>query len=178
MTAQLALLKRSVLVARAIIPHSPGTVLPGNRKKEIISTKIKHQISYAEPRKIVKSKSPAAGNRYASAVEKISATVSTKWDLADIPSGTNLEPSASTIITSFPVNAQNPSPVPVSICESTSVTADLNGFQLITNRKKLKDSPTKTKSTSNAEKISKFYTSSREVHTSFAKQNNSNMQQQ
>ncbi|GBN27436.1 hypothetical protein AVEN_131173-1 [Araneus ventricosus] len=140
------------------------------QEKEIISTKIKHQISYAEARKIVKSKSPAAGNSYASAVKKISATVSTQWDLADIPSGTNLKPSASTIITSSPVNAQNPSPVPVSICESTPVTADLNGFQLVTNRKKLKkDSPTKTKSISNAEKISKFYTSSREVHASITK---------
>ncbi|GBM76580.1 hypothetical protein AVEN_254407-1 [Araneus ventricosus] len=146
------------------------------QEKEIISTKIKHQISYAEARKIVKSKSPAAGNSYASAVKKISATVSTQWDLADIPSGTNLKPSASTI-TSSPVNALNPSPVPVPICESTPVTADLNGFQLVTNRKKLKkDSPTKTKSTSNAEKISKFYTSSREVHASIVKQNNSNMQ--
>ncbi|GBL84190.1 hypothetical protein AVEN_23751-1, partial [Araneus ventricosus] len=124
------------------------------QEKEIISTKIKLQISYAEARKIVKSKSPTAGNSYASAVKKISATVSTQWDLADIPSGSNFKPSASTIITSSTVNAQNPSPVPVSICESASVTADLNGFQLVTNRKKLKkDSPTKTKSTSNAEKI-------------------------
>ncbi|GBM59057.1 hypothetical protein AVEN_48519-1 [Araneus ventricosus] len=147
------------------------------QEKEIISTKIKLQISYAEARKIVKSKSPTAGNSYASAVKKISATVSTQWDLADIPSGTNFKPSASTIITSSPVNVQNPSPVPVSICESASVTADLNGFQLVTNRKKLKkDSPTKTKSTSNAEKISKFYTSSRKVDASIVKQNNSNMQ--
>ncbi|GBN10828.1 hypothetical protein AVEN_132547-1 [Araneus ventricosus] len=147
------------------------------QEKEIVSTKIKNQISCAEARKIVKSKFPAAGNSYASAVKKISATVSTQWDLADIPSGTNLKPSASTTITSSPVNAQNPSPVPVSNCESTPVTADLNGFQLVTNRKKFKkDSPIKTKSTSNAEKISKFYTSSREVHTSFVKQNNSNMQ--
>ncbi|GBL73383.1 hypothetical protein AVEN_159400-1 [Araneus ventricosus] len=128
-------------------------------------------------RKIVKSKFPADGNSYASAFKKISATVSTQWDLADIPSGTNLKPSACTIITSSPVNALNPSPVPVSICESTPVTADLNGFQLVTNRKKLKkDSPTKTKSTSKAEKNSKFYTSSREVHASIVKQNNSNMQ--
>ncbi|GBN80576.1 hypothetical protein AVEN_108225-1 [Araneus ventricosus] len=35
--------------------------------KEIISTKIKNQISYVEARKIVKSKPPAAGNSYASA---------------------------------------------------------------------------------------------------------------
>ncbi|GBM81241.1 hypothetical protein AVEN_236445-1, partial [Araneus ventricosus] len=147
------------------------------QEKEIISTKIKHQISYAEARKIVKSKSPAAGNSYASAVKKISATVSTQWNVADIPSGTNLKLSASTIITSSPVNAQNPSPVPVSDCESTPVTADLNGFQLVANLKKFKkDSPTKTKSTSNAEKISKFYTSSREVDASIVKQNNSNMQ--
>ncbi|GBM25892.1 hypothetical protein AVEN_2617-1 [Araneus ventricosus] len=149
------------------------------QEKEIISTKIKNQISYAEARKLVKSKSSEACNCFASVVKKISATVYTQWDLADIPSGTNLKPSASATITSSPVNAQNLSPVTVSICESTPVTSDLNGFQLVTNRKKIKkDSPTKTNSISNAEKISTFYTTSyREVHTSFVTQSDSNMHQ-
>ncbi|GBL75175.1 hypothetical protein AVEN_194422-1 [Araneus ventricosus] len=119
--------------------------LKGRKKTE---GEIDTRVPRGQARKIVKSKSLAAGNSYSSAVKKIFATVSTQWYLADIPSGTNFKPSASTTIISSPVNAQNPSPVPVSNCESTPVTADLNGFQLVANRKKLKkDSPAKTKVT-------------------------------
>ncbi|GBN87669.1 hypothetical protein AVEN_143973-1 [Araneus ventricosus] len=124
------------------------------QEKEIISTKIKNQISYAEAKKLVKLKSPEAGNSYASVVKRIPATVSTQWDLADIPSGTNLKPSASTTITSSLVNSESRSSITVSICESSHVTSDLNGFQLVTKLKK--DSPTKTNSASNAEKFQNF----------------------
>ncbi|GBM85707.1 hypothetical protein AVEN_99877-1 [Araneus ventricosus] len=63
-------------------------------------------------------------------------------------------------ITNLPISA-SPSVAPVS--EETSASPDFTDFKLVTNRKKLKkDSPTKTNnSIAKAEKISKFYTSSR-----------------
>ncbi|GBN45524.1 hypothetical protein AVEN_187423-1 [Araneus ventricosus] len=158
------------------LEDSPAVISPPPPSKPEKANKYKNSLT-KNGSCAIKPQTTNQPTSYASAVKKISATVSTQWDLAGIPSGTNLKPSASITITSSPDNAQNPSPVPVSNCESTPVTADLNGFQLVANLKKFKkDSPTKTKSTSNAEKISKFYTSSREVHTSIVKKNNSNMQ--
>ncbi|GBN47597.1 hypothetical protein AVEN_32787-1, partial [Araneus ventricosus] len=65
-------------------------------------------------------------------------------------------------ITNLPISA-SPSVAPVS--EEASASPDFTDFKLVTNRKKLKkDSPTKTNnSIAKAEKISKFYTSRREV---------------
>ncbi|GBM36000.1 hypothetical protein AVEN_78096-1 [Araneus ventricosus] len=62
-------------------------------------------------------------------------------------------------ITNLP--SASPSVAPVS--EEASASPDFTDFKLVTNRKKLKkDSPTKTNnSIAKAEKISKFYTSSR-----------------
>ncbi|GBO33639.1 hypothetical protein AVEN_29546-1, partial [Araneus ventricosus] len=63
-------------------------------------------------------------------------------------------------ITNLPIPS-SPSVAPVS--EEALASPDFTDFKLVTNRKKLKkDSPTKTNnSIAKAEKISKFYTSSR-----------------
>ncbi|GBM87727.1 hypothetical protein AVEN_46801-1, partial [Araneus ventricosus] len=63
-------------------------------------------------------------------------------------------------ITNLPISA-SPSVAPVS--EEALASPDFTDFKLVTNKKKLKrDSPSKTNnSTAKAEKISKFYTSSR-----------------
>ncbi|GBM60100.1 hypothetical protein AVEN_143135-1, partial [Araneus ventricosus] len=69
-------------------------------------------------------------------------------------------PRASPPVTNFPISS-SPSVAPVS--EEALASPDFTDFKLVSNKKKLKrDSPTKTNnSIAKAEKISKFYTSSR-----------------
>ncbi|GBO30741.1 hypothetical protein AVEN_122267-1 [Araneus ventricosus] len=131
------------------------------QEKEIISTKIKKQISYQEARKLIKSRIHTPGNSYVSAV-RISTAPSTQTNqniYADSTSKQSVPiPRTPPAIT----NLSNPSfPSVAPLCENTSVSPDLTDFTLVTNRKKLKkDSPSKTNSISTAEKISKFYTTS------------------
>ncbi|GBO24271.1 hypothetical protein AVEN_175360-1 [Araneus ventricosus] len=66
---------------------------------------------------------------------------------------------ASPPITNLPISS-SPSVSPVS--EESLASPDFTDFKLVLNKKRLKDSPTKTNnSIAKAEKISKFYTSSR-----------------
>ncbi|GBN33088.1 hypothetical protein AVEN_7626-1 [Araneus ventricosus] len=95
MTSLLALLKRGVLIARANTLRSPETCLSGNRKRKLSQRKSKTKYLI---RKLLKSKTSATGNSFSSLFKKISATVSTQWDLADISSAANLKPSDSTRI--------------------------------------------------------------------------------
>ncbi|GBN46438.1 hypothetical protein AVEN_21607-1 [Araneus ventricosus] len=131
------------------------------QEKEIISTKIKKQISYPEARKLIKSHTPKPGNSYVSAVKKsIAPSTQTNQDIyADSTSKQSVPiPRTPPAITNL-LNPSFPSVAP--LCENTSASPDLTDFKLVTNRKKLKkDSPSKTNSISRAEKISKFYTTS------------------
>ncbi|GBM68549.1 hypothetical protein AVEN_155846-1 [Araneus ventricosus] len=134
------------------------------QEKEIITTKIKKQISYQEARKLVKSQTPTPGNTYVSVAKKSISAPSADSN-KDISTVSISEPSDSTTrapppITNLPISA-SPSVAPVS--EEALASPDFTDFKLVTNRKKLKkDSPTKTNnSIAKAEKISKFYTSSR-----------------
>ncbi|GBO26810.1 hypothetical protein AVEN_136538-1 [Araneus ventricosus] len=137
------------------------------QEKEIITTKIKKQISYQEARKLVKSQTPTPGNTYVSVAKKSISAPSADSN-KDISTVSISEPSDSTTrapppITNLPISASL-SVAPVS--EEASASPDFTDFKLVTNRKKLKkDSPTKTNnSIAKAEKISKFYTTShREV---------------
>ncbi|GBN45606.1 hypothetical protein AVEN_250961-1 [Araneus ventricosus] len=132
------------------------------QEKEIISTKIKNQISYQEARKLIKSRSPTPGNSYVSAVKKSTAP-STQTN-PDVSISSSKPPDsiarASPPITNLPI-LSSPSVAPVS--EEALASPDFTDFQLVRNTKKLKKiSPTKThNSIAKAEKISKFYTSSR-----------------
>ncbi|GBN97324.1 hypothetical protein AVEN_34543-1 [Araneus ventricosus] len=130
------------------------------QEKEIISTKIKKQISYQEARKLVKSHTPTPGNSYVSAVKKSTApSTQTNQDIsADSTSKQSVPiPSTPPAIT----NLSNPSiPSVAPLCENTSASPDLTDFKLDSKKKLKKDSPSKTNSISTAEKISKFYTTS------------------
>ncbi|KAF8789499.1 DNA oxidative demethylase ALKBH2 like protein [Argiope bruennichi] len=108
------------------------------QSKQIAMLKNMSTIPIQEARKLIKSKTPSAGINYAFAVKKMSATISTQWDLNDL----------------------------------SSASPDLTGFQLVTHTKKFKKaSPVETKSLINAEKISKFYsTSPHQVPTTVASQ--------
>ncbi|GBN27506.1 hypothetical protein AVEN_67563-1 [Araneus ventricosus] len=132
------------------------------QEKEIISTKIKKQISYQEARKLIKSQTPTPGNIYVSAVKK--STVPSTQTNPNV-SISSSKPSDSTAkasppVTNFPISS-SPSVTPVS--EEALLSPDFTDFKLVSNKKKLKrDSPTKTNnSIAKSEKISKFYTSSR-----------------
>ncbi|GBL94597.1 hypothetical protein AVEN_235674-1 [Araneus ventricosus] len=132
------------------------------QEKEIISTKIKKQISYQEARKLIKSQTPKPGNSYVSAMKKSTApSTQTNQDTsADSTSKQSVPiPRTRPAITNL-LNTSFPSVAP--LCENTSTSPDLTDFKIVTNRKKLKkDSPSKTNnSISTAEKISKFYTTS------------------
>ncbi|GBM81916.1 hypothetical protein AVEN_4076-1 [Araneus ventricosus] len=132
------------------------------QEKEIISTKIKNQISFQEARKLIKSRTPTPGNSYVSAVKKSTAP-STQTN-PDVSICSSKPPDsiarASPPITNLPISS-SPSVTPVS--EEALLSPDFTDFKLVSNKKKLKrDSPTKTNhSIAKAEKISKFYTSSR-----------------
>ncbi|GBM48037.1 hypothetical protein AVEN_34365-1 [Araneus ventricosus] len=134
------------------------------QEKEIVTTKIKKQISYQEARKLVKSQTPTPGNSYVSVAKKSISAPSADSN-KDISTVSISKPSDSTTrapppITNSPISA-SPSVAPVS--EEALASPDFTDFKLVTNRKKLKkDSPTKTNnSIAKAEKITKFYTSSR-----------------
>ncbi|GBN39948.1 hypothetical protein AVEN_21781-1 [Araneus ventricosus] len=133
------------------------------QEREIISTKIKKQISYQEARKLIKSQTPSPGNSYVCAVKKSFSAPSVQTN-PDASAVTCSKPSDSTAkaspITNLPIP---PSPSVAPVSEEALASPDLTDFKLVTNRKKLKkDSPTKTNnSIAKAEKISRFYTSSR-----------------
>ncbi|GBN11551.1 hypothetical protein AVEN_246249-1 [Araneus ventricosus] len=133
------------------------------QEKEIISTKIKQQISYQEARKLVKSQTPTPGNSYVSVAKKSFSEPSVQKN-PDASAVTCSKPSDSTAkasppITNLPIPS-SPSVAPVT--EEVLASPDFTDFQVVRNRKKLKkESPTKTNhSITKAEKIAKFYTSS------------------
>ncbi|GBN18756.1 hypothetical protein AVEN_69952-1 [Araneus ventricosus] len=133
------------------------------REKEIITTKIKQQISYPEARKLVNSQTPTPGNSYVSVAKKSFSAPSVQQNpdasavACSKPSGSTAK--ASPPITNLPVPC-SPSVAPVS--EEALASPNFNDFQLVRNKKRpKKDSPTKTKhSITKAEKIAKFYTTS------------------
>ncbi|GBN77788.1 hypothetical protein AVEN_59581-1 [Araneus ventricosus] len=133
------------------------------QEKEIITTKIKKQISYQEARKLVKSQTPTPGNSYVSAAKK-SFSVPSVQKNPDISISHSKPPDsiarASSLITNLPIPSA-PSVAPVS--EEALASPDFTVFKLVTNKKKLeRDSPSKTNnSIAKAEKISIFYISSR-----------------
>ncbi|GBN28201.1 hypothetical protein AVEN_129301-1 [Araneus ventricosus] len=128
------------------------------QEKEIISTKIKNHISYQEARKLIKSRTPTPGNSYVSAVKKSSAP-STPTN-SDVSISSSKPPdSIARAITNLPI-LSSPSVSPV--IDETLASPDLTDFTLVKSRKKLKkDSLNKTNTIAKAEKISKFYTTSR-----------------
>ncbi|GBN09357.1 hypothetical protein AVEN_156316-1 [Araneus ventricosus] len=136
------------------------------REKEIISTKIKKQISYPEPRRLVNSQTPTPGNSYVSVAKSFSAPSVQKNPVASVvtfPKPSDSTTKASPPITNLPIPS-SPSVAPVS--EEALASPDLTNFTLVTNKKKLKkDSTSKTNNTiSTAVKISTSRkTSSREV---------------
>ncbi|GBN64088.1 hypothetical protein AVEN_135943-1 [Araneus ventricosus] len=133
------------------------------QEKEIISTKIKKQISCQEARKLIKSQTPTPRNSYVSVAKKSFSAPSVQKN-PDISICSSKPPDsiarASPPVTNFPISF-SPSVAPVS--EEALASPDFTDFKLVSNKKKLKgDSPTKTNnSIAKAEKISKFYTSSR-----------------
>ncbi|GBN43363.1 hypothetical protein AVEN_80825-1 [Araneus ventricosus] len=139
------------------------------REKEIITTKIKKQISYPEARELVNSQTPTPGNSYVSVAKKSFSAPSVQQN-PDASVVSCFKPSDSTTkasppITNLPVPC-SPSVAPVS--EEALASPDFNDFQLVRNKKRLKkDSPTKTNhSITKAEKIAKFYTTSHREITS------------
>ncbi|GBM95411.1 hypothetical protein AVEN_79319-1 [Araneus ventricosus] len=145
------------------------------QEKEIISTKIKKQISYQEARKLVKSQTPTSGNSYASVANKSTSTPSADRN-KDISTVSVSKPSDSTTRASPITNlliSSTPSVAPVS--EEALASPDFTDFKPVTNAKKLKkNSPTKTNNTiAKAEKISRSYTTShREVPNSIPTKDN------
>ncbi|GBM70034.1 hypothetical protein AVEN_235027-1 [Araneus ventricosus] len=105
------------------------------QEKEIISTKIKNQISYQEARKLIKSRTPTPGNSYVSAVKKSTAP-STQTN-PDVSISSSKPPDsiarASPPITNLPISS-SPSVAPVS--EEALVSPDFTDFKLVTNKKR------------------------------------------
>ncbi|GBN67770.1 hypothetical protein AVEN_100168-1 [Araneus ventricosus] len=144
------------------------------QEKEIITTKIKKQISYHEARKLVKSQTPTPGNSYVS-VAKRSISASSADRKKDISTVSISKPSDSTTRSSPPItnslNSSSPSVAPVS--EEALASTDFTDFKPVSNRKKLKkNSPIKTNNTI-SEQISISYTTShREVPNSMTIKDN------
>ncbi|GBN32964.1 hypothetical protein AVEN_123569-1 [Araneus ventricosus] len=131
------------------------------QEKEIITTKIKKQISYQEARKLVKSQTPTPGNSYVSVAKKSISSHSADRN-KDIATVSVSKPSDSTTRAFPPITnsliSSTPSVAPVS--EEALASPDYSDFTPVSNRKKLKkNSPTKTNNTI-AEKISRIYTTS------------------
>ncbi|GBN94531.1 hypothetical protein AVEN_186226-1 [Araneus ventricosus] len=115
-------------------------------------------------RKLVKSQTPTPGNSYVSVAKKSISAPSADSN-KDISTVSISKPSDSTTrapppITNLPISA---TPSVALVSEEALASPDFTDFKLVINRKKLKkDSPTKTNnSITKAEKITKFYTSSR-----------------
>ncbi|GBN67964.1 hypothetical protein AVEN_261110-1, partial [Araneus ventricosus] len=130
------------------------------QEKEIITTKIKKQISYQESRKLVKSLTPTPGNSYVSVAKK-SISASSADRNKDISVSLS-KPSDSTTRSSPPITnsliPSSPSVAPVR--EEALASPDFTDFKPVSNRKKLKkNSPIKTNNTI-SEKISISYTAS------------------
>ncbi|GBN86948.1 hypothetical protein AVEN_168615-1 [Araneus ventricosus] len=132
-------------------------------EKEIITTKIKKQISYPEARKLVKSMTPPPGNSYVSVAKKSASAPSADRN-KDASVVSISKPSESLTRASPPMtNLPIPSTPPVApVSEEALASPDLTDFTLVINKKKFKkNSPTKTNNTNaKAEKIAKFYTTS------------------
>ncbi|GBL99402.1 hypothetical protein AVEN_107112-1, partial [Araneus ventricosus] len=113
-------------------------------EKEIITTKIKKQISYPEARKLVKSMTPTPGNSYVSVAKK-SASASSADRNKDASVVSISKPSESLTRASPPMtNLPIPSTPPVApVSEEALASPDLTDFTLVINKKKLKkNSPT------------------------------------
>ncbi|XP_055936750.1 uncharacterized protein LOC129966353 [Argiope bruennichi] len=109
-------------------------------EKEIISTKIKKQISYSEARKIVKSQTPVSGSSYSSVIKKQSATDLTQNNGNNILTDNTPE---STVVTSLPValNSKIVSQPTGHECKTSNVPSsempqDLHEFKTVTYKKK------------------------------------------
>ncbi|GBO40288.1 hypothetical protein AVEN_190982-1 [Araneus ventricosus] len=131
------------------------------QEKEIITTKIKKQISYQEARKLVKSQTPTPGNSYVSVAKKSISSHSADRN-KDIATVSVSKPSDSTTRASPPIPnsiiSSTPSVAPVS--EEALASPDFTDFKPVSNRKKLKkNSPTETNNTI-VEKIPRIYTTS------------------
>ncbi|GBM35028.1 hypothetical protein AVEN_240383-1 [Araneus ventricosus] len=132
------------------------------QEKEIITTKIKKQISYQEARKLVKSQTPTPGKSYVSAVKKSFSALYVQKN-PDISISISKPPDsigrASPPIANLPISS-SPSVAPVS--EEALASPDVTDFKLVSNKKRLKkNSPTKTNKTiAKAEKIAKFFSTS------------------
>ncbi|GBN04960.1 hypothetical protein AVEN_183224-1 [Araneus ventricosus] len=125
------------------------------QENEIITTKIKKQISYQEARTLVKSQTPTPGNSYVSVAKKSISAPSAERN-KDIATVSISKPSDSTTRSSPPItnslNSSSPSVAPVS--EEALASTDFTDFKPVSNRKKLKkNSPIKTNNTI-SEKIS------------------------
>ncbi|GBN68084.1 hypothetical protein AVEN_275511-1 [Araneus ventricosus] len=166
MKVPIAPAQRSVLTVRGEHTSFSRNCIAWKREKEIISTKIKKQISYPEARKLVNSQTPTPGNSYVSVAKESFSAPSVQHN-PDISISHSKPPDsiarASPLITNLPIPF-SPSVSPV--IEETLASPDLTDFTSVKSRKKLKkDWPNKTNNTiAKAEKISKFYTTShREV---------------
>ncbi|GBN33073.1 hypothetical protein AVEN_7611-1 [Araneus ventricosus] len=152
---------QGVTQVRRITIRRDGQLL--NTKHLILtfdSNKLPEHIK-GEARKLIKSRTPTPGNSYVSAVKKSTAP-STQTN-PDVSISSSKPPDsiarASPPITNLPIPS---SPSVSSVIDETLASPDLIDFTLVKSRKKLKkDSPNKTNTIAKAEKISKFYTTSR-----------------
>ncbi|GBO22526.1 hypothetical protein AVEN_231462-1 [Araneus ventricosus] len=121
------------------------------QEKEIISTKIKKQISFQEARKLVQSQTPKPGNSYVSAVKKSTApSTQTNQDISAESTSKQSVPIPRTppAIT----HLSNPSfPSVAPLCEEALASPDLTDFTLVktkdnisTHQSTLKPFPTTT----------------------------------
>ncbi|GBO07163.1 hypothetical protein AVEN_102355-1 [Araneus ventricosus] len=107
------------------------------QEKEIISTKIKKQISFQEARKLIKSQTPKLGNSYVSAVKNSTApSTQTNQDISAESTSKQSVP-----ITRTPpaiTNLSNPSfPSVAPLCEEASASPDLTDFTLVKTKDKI-----------------------------------------
>ncbi|GBN83147.1 hypothetical protein AVEN_102044-1 [Araneus ventricosus] len=137
-------------------------------EKEVVTTKVKNQISYPEARKIVASKAPTAGTSYASVAQK----KSKKANPLDIPIESNYLGKTATIpqsphsiseqVLTLPSTSQVVENAPIPICDDASISQDLTGFKTVTKKKKTKtqSEPTNVKQSEFHSESSKFWTTS------------------
>ncbi|GBM32504.1 hypothetical protein AVEN_156598-1 [Araneus ventricosus] len=109
------------------------------QEKETITTKITNQISYPEARKLVKSRTPAPGTSFASAIKKTPVAILTPTNQSDLPSETNSKTSGPLPATHSPVttagNILPPTVAPIS--EAAFASQDFSYFQIVNSKKKI-----------------------------------------
>ncbi|GBN85373.1 hypothetical protein AVEN_45874-1 [Araneus ventricosus] len=136
-------------------------------EKEVIAEKVTKNLSYIEARQIFKSRTPAPGTSYASAVRKKPETTSTRilpTILTSVPFKASYTPSEicprsidSVLKLSLTDTHNETVPFQFKVPESNKNPPDFSDFKTVTNRKKLKKDSQVNQDNITLDKVSQYY---------------------